>query len=194
MAATDEEETRTRVLDTAEELFYAHGVQAVGMDRIRTASEVPLKRLYRIFPSKESLVAAYLERRDERWTASLRARVETAAAGDRVAAVFDWLADWFAEPDFRGCAFLNTYGELGEAAPEPVLAVIRGHKARLRDLLGEVAAAAGAAGLADRLLILVEGATVVAALTPGREPADQAREMALALLPHSGEPAVEPCV
>ncbi|MFD3678202.1 TetR/AcrR family transcriptional regulator [Streptomyces sp. NPDC058613] len=68
----DDDEARIRLLDTAEELFYAHGIQAVGMDRIRTASRVPLKRLYRLFSAKDLLVAAYLERRSGRWTTSLR--------------------------------------------------------------------------------------------------------------------------
>ncbi|MFG2294876.1 TetR/AcrR family transcriptional regulator [Streptomyces sp. NPDC048603] len=188
----DDEEARTRLLDTAEELFYAHGVQAVGMDRIRTASGVPLKRLYRLFPAKESLVTAYLERRDRRWTDSLRAAAtRPAEPRERVLAVFDWLGDWFTEPGFRGCAFLNTYGELGAAAPD----VVRVHKTELRALLGELAGGdpghpghpdrSGPSVLADQLLILVEGATVVASLSPGREPALRARETAELLLAHA---------
>ncbi|MEV7612494.1 TetR/AcrR family transcriptional regulator [Streptomyces sp. NPDC089799] len=177
----DDEEARTRLLDTAEELFYAHGIQAVGMDRIRTASGVPLKRLYRLFPAKESLVTAYLERRDRRWTDSLRAAAgRPAEPRERVLAVFDWLADWFTEPGFRGCAFVNTHGELGAAAPE----VVRSHKAELRSLLLDLAD--GRADLADRLLILVEGATAVAALSPGPDPALRARETAELVLTHAG--------
>ncbi|MCB5182466.1 TetR/AcrR family transcriptional regulator [Streptomyces antimicrobicus] len=167
----DDEEARTRLLDAAEELFYAEGIQAVGMDRIRTASGVPLKRLYRLFPAKDALVAAYLERRDRRWLDSLRAA--TAGAADPVGAVFDWLAAWFTEPGFRGCAFLNAAGELGPGAP----AVVRRHKAALRDLLAEVG---GSAERAEHLLILVEGATAVASLSPGPDPAPahRARELA----------------
>ncbi|MFG2228576.1 TetR/AcrR family transcriptional regulator [Streptomyces sp. NPDC048723] len=172
----DDEEARTRLLDAAEELFYRHGIQAVGMDRIRTASGVPLKRLYRLFPAKESLVTAYLERRDRRWLDSLRtAALAPAQPRARVLAVFDWLADWFTEPDFRGCAFLNAYGELGAAAPE----IVRIHKAELHALLADLTADPA---LADRLLILTEGATAVAALTPGPEPAHRAREIAELLL------------
>ncbi|WP_405449223.1 TetR/AcrR family transcriptional regulator [Streptomyces erythrochromogenes] len=172
----DDEEARTRLLDAAEELFYRHGIQAVGMDRIRTASGVPLKRLYRLYPAKESLVSAYLERRDRRWTAALREAV--AGAAEPVPAVFDWLAQWFSEPDFRGCAFLNAYGELGAAAPE----VVRVHKAELRALLAGLVPAEAPPALADQLLILVEGATTVAALSPGPEPALRAREVAETLL------------
>ncbi|GGQ35662.1 TetR family transcriptional regulator [Streptomyces virginiae] len=173
----DDEEARTRLLDAAEELFYRHGIQAVGMDRIRAASGVPLKRLYRLYPAKESLVTAYLERRDRRWTAGLRASVATSAQPP-VLAVFDWLAQWFSEPDFRGCAFLNAYGELGAAAPE----VVRVHKAELHALLAELVPAGAPPALADQLLVLVEGATTVAALSPGPEPARRAREVAKLLL------------
>ncbi|MFI1285030.1 TetR/AcrR family transcriptional regulator [Streptomyces sp. NPDC020858] len=171
----DDEEARTRLLDTAEALFYADGIQAVGMDRIRAESGVPLKRLYRVFPAKESLVTAYLKRRDQRWTADLRAAAT--GAPDPVLAVFDWLADWFSEPDFRGCAFLNAYGELGAGGPAQVLDVVRRHKAELRSLLAELAGP-NHEDLADQLLILVEGATVVAALDPGPEPARRARAVA----------------
>ncbi|WP_327361775.1 TetR/AcrR family transcriptional regulator [Streptomyces sp. NBC_01296] len=174
----DDEEARTRLLDAAEALFYAEGIQAVGMDRIRTDSGVPLKRLYKVFPAKEALVTAYLERRDRRWTASLRGAVANSA--DPVEAVFDWLAQWFSEPDFRGCAFLNAYGELG-TGPAGVLDVVRRHKAELRELLAELAGP-GREELAEQLLILVEGATAVAALSPGPEPAHRAREAASALL------------
>ncbi|MFD0719603.1 TetR/AcrR family transcriptional regulator [Streptomyces globosus] len=132
----DDEEARTRLLDAAEALFYAEGIQAVGMDRIRAESGVPLKRLYKLFPAKEALVAGYLERRDRRWTGSLREAV-AAAPADPVGAVFDWLAAWFSEPGFRGCAFLNAYGELGAGGPAAVLDPVRRHKAGLRALLAD---------------------------------------------------------
>ncbi|MFE3557925.1 TetR/AcrR family transcriptional regulator [Streptomyces sp. NPDC059193] len=181
----DDEEARTRLLDAAEALFYADGIQAVGMDRIRTESGVPLKRLYRLFPAKDSLVTAYLERRDERWMTSLREAVSppdpAGAPASPLLAVFDWLAAWFSEPDFRGCAFLNAYGELGAAGPAAILDVVRRHKARLRSLLADLAGPDDEA-LAEQLLILVEGATVVAALEPGPMPALRAREVAAQLI------------
>ncbi|MFH8887495.1 TetR/AcrR family transcriptional regulator [Streptomyces sp. NPDC017949] len=178
----NDDEARTRLLDAAESLFYAEGIQAVGMDRIRAESGVPLKRLYRIFPAKEALVTAYLERRDRRWIAALREAVD--GAPDPVAAVFDWLAAWFSEPDFRGCAFLNAYGELG-AGPAGVLDVVHRHKAELRNVLAGLTVPADPPGLADQLLILVEGATVVAALDPGPAPAHHAAAAARTLLGRS---------
>ncbi|MFJ5549600.1 TetR/AcrR family transcriptional regulator [Streptomyces sp. NPDC093225] len=180
-------QARALLLDAAEELFYAHGIQAVGMDRVRERSGVPLKRLYRVFPSKEALVAAYLERRDRRWIDDLTAYVTALPEPrERVLGVFDWLGDWFAEPGFRGCAFLNAFGELGEAS-EPVAVVVRTHKARLHALLTRLAEAAGGPPeLADQLVLLVEGATVRAALATGdappAAPATTARGLAAASL------------
>lgn len=178
----NDETARTRLLDAAEALFYAEGIQAVGMDRIRAESGIPLKRLYRLYPAKESLVTAYLERRDRRWMASLSAA--TSGQADPVGAVFEWLAEWFSEPDFRGCAFLNAYGELG-AGPAGVLDVVRRHKAELRALLAGIAGP-GREGLAEQLLLLVEGATVVAALEPGPGAAVRAREAAYVLVGADG--------
>lgn len=107
----DQETARERVLEAAGELFYARGVQAVGMDAVRGGSGVSLKRLYQLFPSKEALVLAYLRQRDARWRRALAEHVDTRAAPEeKIVAVFDWLHRWFSEPGFRGCAF-----EIGRA-------------------------------------------------------------------------------
>src|SRR5690242_18944671 len=99
------------------------------MDDVRAAAGVSMRRLYQLYPSKEHLVAAYLDARDTRWRRRLADHVD--AAGDdpreRVLAVFDWLGLWFAEPDFRGCAFINAFGELGGSAPL-VIAEVQRHK------------------------------------------------------------------
>ncbi|MBZ4323292.1 TetR/AcrR family transcriptional regulator [Streptomyces huiliensis] len=172
-----------RVLDAAEELFYGRGLQAVGMDAIRAASGVSLKRLYQIFPSKDVLVEAYLSRRDERWRASLERFADARPAGpERVLAVFDWLHAWFREPDFRGCAFANSYGELGATHPG-VAAAARNHKAAFRRYLAGLAAGAGGSeALADQLLLLAEGAIGTAAVSGSAEPALHARAAARALM------------
>ncbi len=172
----DRAEATDRLLEAAEELFYAHGVQAVGIDALRTQSGVSLKRLYQCFPTKDDLVEAYLLRRDERWRRSLRDYVH--AQGDQPLAVFDWLADWFREPGFRGCAFVNSFGEFGEPSPG-IAAAIRKHKdevrAYLRELVPDIS-------LADQLFTLAEGATVLAAITGDAREATNAREAAKVLI------------
>jgi AcrR family transcriptional regulator len=166
---------RAEVLAAAEALFYERGVQQVGMDQVRTAAGVSLKRLYQLFPSKDQLVLAYLAARDERWLASVRRHALKAGT---VLAVFDWLAEWFAEPDFRGCAFVNSFGELGGTS-EAVADVARRHKEAFRQLIRELV---GDDELGDQLTLLAEGAITMAAIGGTVEPAHQARRAALALL------------
>ncbi|MFJ9849002.1 TetR/AcrR family transcriptional regulator [Streptomyces sp. NPDC101150] len=187
------DEPRTRILDAAEKLFYDRGIQAVGMDELRTAAGVSLKRLYGCFPSKSDLVAAYLERRDLRWRAALAAHVGERAATpeDSLSAVFDWLHTWFAAPDFRGCAFINSFGELG-ATSEAVASAARRHKEALLDYLTGLARDLGAPEpdvLGGQLALLVDGAITTAALSGSPDAARRARQAARVLVAAEVSPA-----
>ncbi|AWT46932.1 MULTISPECIES: TetR/AcrR family transcriptional regulator [Streptomyces] len=179
----DSAAAREQALDAAERLFYGRGVKSVGMDDVRTASGVSLKRLYQLFPAKEQLVVAYLERRDARWRGQLAAHVaRQGEPRERILAVFDWLREWFAEEGFRGCAWINAYGELG-ATSAAVADRVRAHKQAFRDYLGTLVADAGLpARLAGHLFLLAEGAMVTAGVTGRPDPAGEAREAARALL------------
>ncbi|MFF8289565.1 TetR/AcrR family transcriptional regulator [Streptomyces sp. NPDC016309] len=178
------EEARARVLDAAEELFYGRGVQAVGMDAVRAASGVTLRRLYQLYPSKGALVEAYLLRRDARWRARLAAHVDAVDGPprERVLAVFDWLRDWFTEPGFRGCAFVNSFGELGATSPE-VAGAARRHKEEFRRYVtGLVTRAGSPAATGAQVTLLAEGAMTAAALGGTSAPAAEARDAAALLL------------
>jgi AcrR family transcriptional regulator len=179
----DTAQAERQLVEAADRLFYERGIQAVGMDAVRAASGVSLKRLYQLFPSKRHLVETVLRRRD----GDIRAALEsyTAAAStpvDRILAVFDYLYDWFGEPDFRGCAFINSYAELGGTAPE-IADIVRAHKQALRDLLTDLVRAADRpAELAEQLVILANGAMVTAAIDGSPETARHARAIAQHLL------------
>lgn len=172
-----------RVLDAAERLFYARGVQAVCIDSVVAEAGVGVKTLYAHFGSKDALVEAYLRRRDRRWLNRLEARLAPAQGRDRVLAVFDALGDWFAEPTFSGCAFINIAGELHT---NPALrAIAREHKLALRSLLRQAARDAAVADpdtLADRLMLLVEGAIVTAHVEGDPLAATRARSAAATLM------------
>ncbi|MER5428206.1 TetR/AcrR family transcriptional regulator [Streptomyces sp. NPDC002588] len=179
----DSATAREQALDAAERLFYGRGVQSVGMDDVRSASGVSLKRLYQLFPAKELLVEAYLERRDGRWRERLAEFAERREdPRERILAVFDWLEEWFGEPDFRGCAWINAYGELG-ATSERVARQVRAHKGAFREYLGTLVADAGLPGaLTGPLFLLAEGAMVTAGIGGGTGAAAEAREAARRLL------------
>lgn len=183
----DSTAAREQALDAAERLFYGRGVKSVGMDDVRTASGVSLKRLYQLFPAKEQLVVAYLERRDARWRGQLAAHVgRHGEPRERILAVFDWLREWFGEEGFRGCAWINAYGELG-ATSDAVADRVRAHKQAFRDYLGTLVADADLpARLAGQLFLLAEGAMVTAGITGRPDPADEAREAARALIAAEG--------
>jgi AcrR family transcriptional regulator len=184
MTADRETGDREALLDATEALVYARGVQAVGMDQIREASGLSLKRIYALFPAKEDLVVGMLRRRDRRWRASLAAYVEQSGAGqsggpaERVLALFDWLHAWFSEPGFRGCAWINVHGELGTSS-QAVLDEVRSHKKAFRD---QIAAWAGTAGTADAVYLLAEGAIVTAGISGDPEIAREAGDAARLLL------------
>ncbi|KQX67561.1 MULTISPECIES: TetR/AcrR family transcriptional regulator [unclassified Streptomyces] len=185
----DSATAREQALDAAEKLFYGRGVQSVGMDDLRGASGVSLKRLYQLFPAKEQLVEAYLERRDVRWRGLLAQSVARREdPRERILAVFDWLAEWFGEPDFRGCAWINAYGELG-ATSERVAGRVRAHKRAFREYLGGLVADAGLPdALTGPLFLLAEGAMVTAGISGGTAPAAEAREAARLLLGRTPAP------
>ena len=175
----DTQTAETRALDAAEDLFYRRGVHAVGMDDVRDASGVSLKRLYQLFPKKERLVTAFLHRRDIRWRAELEEFVaQREDPRERLLAVFDWLGDRFGEPGYRGCTWINCFGELG-ATSGAVAEQARSHKDAFRAILRRLVADAGREpDLAEHLLLLAEGAIVTAAISGDLGAAHKARAAA----------------
>ncbi|GAA1978532.1 TetR/AcrR family transcriptional regulator [Amycolatopsis minnesotensis] len=173
-----EDPAREKLLDAAERVFYARGIQAVGMDELRAAAGLPLKRIYQLYPGKDDLVVAFLRRRHIRMMTAIRTR--TGQSGDPVLALFDWLGEWFSEPGFRGCAWLNAYGELGPTNAG-VAGEARRHKQEFRALLTGLASGYPDE-VAHAVYLLAEGAIAAAAVTGTPEPAFEARRIAETLL------------
>ncbi|WP_114854323.1 TetR/AcrR family transcriptional regulator [Brachybacterium sp. YJGR34] len=180
----DDIEARRRILTAAEELFYRKGYAAVGMADLRTAAGVSLRRLYGLYPSKNDLVTAVLARQHDIWEQSLSQRVDAAGpdARARLLAVYSYLEDWFCTDTFRGCAFLNAFGELGGTDPE-VAGIVREHKASFQRYMAGLVTELGAPTLlADQLSILAEGAQSTAAISGDPAAAAQARRAAEVLI------------
>lgn len=115
-----------RILDSAERLFYAQGIQRVGVDAVVAAAGISKRTLYKHFGSRQQLVAAYLERRAAKQPREARAGPPLT----EILGVFERLERWFASGRFRGCPFSNAIAELGGEADHPALAVARGVKQR----------------------------------------------------------------
>lgn len=177
---------RDRILAAASELFYQEGVQSVGIDRIIAESGVAKMSLYNHFKSKDALIAAWLQQQEGSWWTWLRATVERLATdpGDRLLAIFDALQGWFEQADFRGCAFINSAIELANA-DHPGYRVCMDHQQANFDYLLDLVRAAELPNpevMAQQLLILVEGAIVVAMMQRNSEAAMQAKQAAAVLI------------
>ncbi len=151
---------RERILNVAHDLFYRDGIRATGIDRVIAESGVAKVTFYRQFASKDDLILAFLEFRHARWMTWF---VDALGRhGGTTAAIAPALREWFADDGYRGCAFLNSVGELGPALPA-VLDVTRRHK---QDVTAAVARlmkpAPGRARTARALALAIDGAIVQA--------------------------------
>ncbi|HXD67449.1 MAG TPA: helix-turn-helix domain-containing protein [Solirubrobacteraceae bacterium] len=179
-------EVRERLVTAAYELFARHGVQAVGIDAIIERSGVARQTLYRHFGSKQELVLAFLQRREEVWTYGwLAAEVQRRERDPRrrLLAIFDVFDEWFRDPEFEGCSFINVM--LEHPAPDhPLHQAAAGYLARIRAFLRELATDAGIAdpsGFARQWHILMKG-SIVAAGEGDRDAARRAKQMGRVLL------------
>jgi AcrR family transcriptional regulator len=175
---------RERLLAAANELFYAEGVNTVGIDRVIERAGVAKASLYSTFGSKDELVCAYLSARYTKRQARLLERIATFEdPRDKILSVYDLLGELFAEPTFRGCAFIKASAEAAEGGK--VRTVCRDYRAWVMDLLTQLAREAGAAKpaqLGRQLMLLHDGATIGASMDGDAGRAADARAMAEALL------------
>jgi AcrR family transcriptional regulator len=176
---------RERILTTATELFRKEGIAAVGVNRIIREADVAPMTLYRQFESKDRLVAATLEHWGMQWLQLLADALDR--RGDdprsRFDGLWDTLEEWVAADGFRGSFIANGATELRSEPDHPAQTVIAAHRRALRQLLEDLAKAAGAydtAVLAAQLQVLIDGA--IAAAVVDRDPAAArgARELARA--------------
>jgi AcrR family transcriptional regulator len=180
----DRTPARDRLLAAAAELFYKEGVNSVGIDRVIERAGVAKASLYSNFESKDDLIRAYLDQRQE----ARQARIQKKLAAfteprDKLLAIFDVLGEVFAQPDFRGCAFLRASAEMrsGNGARNACDDYRKWVRALFADLAKE-AGAADPAELAGQLVLLYDGASVSAQMDRAPRAAALARSVAEQLL------------
>ncbi|MES2047236.1 MAG: TetR/AcrR family transcriptional regulator [Pseudomonadota bacterium] len=184
---------KQRVLDTADTLFYAEGVRAIGIDRIIAESGIAKASFYRFFVSKDALITEWIQMRDRAWRLWLEESVASLSpqAAGRPLAVFDALYARFCLPSFRGCAFTNTIIELSNSDHPGALAA-RQHKQQVVALLERYLSEAGQTSevdipaLAADLMLLVDGALVTALREQKPDAALRAKRIAKLLLQTPG--------
>jgi AcrR family transcriptional regulator len=185
----DPERTRAAILETATRELYARGLDGIGVAELCTRIGVSKETLYRHFGTKDGLVEAMLQARSERVTSWLTEAAGD-APGDQLAAVFDALQRWYDDPVFRGCAILNA---AAQHHVDAVRTITARHLDRYLELLTGIASRAGAIDpplLGRQLLMLVEGATLVAAHHDPAGAGEAARQAALTLLSAAARPSL----
>ncbi|HEX6766096.1 MAG TPA: TetR/AcrR family transcriptional regulator [Polyangiaceae bacterium] len=185
-------DTREHVLDVAHDLFYWTGIRATGVDRVAAEAGIAPTALYRLFPSKDALVAAYVERAAGRYREWFdeATRADGRPAALRVVALFGALAERVKPEVCRGCPFIMAVTEFPEDEAECHRAAVRLKewvRGRFRSLAAEVAAEAPhrhfePASLADHLTLLFEGVYATVPTLGASGPARGARDFAAALV------------
>lgn len=175
-----------RILNTASSLFYKEGIRNVGIDRIITESGVAKMSLYNHFKSKDALIEAWLRQQDEQWCEWLKTTIEQhhSQPSQQLLAIFDALREWFEGPDFRGCAFINASVELANR-DHPAYRVALDHQESIYRYLKSLAQSAEISSpeqFARQLLLLVQGAIVVAMMEGSWSTASQAKKVAAILI------------
>jgi len=157
---------RERILATAHDLFYRDGIRATGVDRLIAESGVAKLTFYRHFASKDALVREFLDFRHRRWMAwfidalGRRGAASPAEGHARLLLLADVLQEWTEQPDFRGCAFINSVVEIAQALPEAV-DIARDHKAEMTQVIAELLPeGATRMLLADAAALVFDGAIV----------------------------------
>lgn len=179
-------DARERILESAYELFSRYGVRGVGIDEIIARAEVAKATLYRHFPTKDDLVLAFLDRREQRWTKGIvesGARTRGETAEERLLAIFDVFDEWFRADDFEACSFINVLLEIADRE-HPLGRASVVHLRNIRSVVSQLASEAGlrdADELAHSFHILMKG-SIVAASEGDVDAARRAKEMARLLI------------
>ncbi len=173
---------KERILETADKLFYLQGIRAIGVDTIAAEIGISKRTLYNHFPSKDALIAAYLERR------FVHARPSDKPPAEQILATFDSLERRFAAKDFRGCPFVNAVAELGPqdlAVKKIAIAFKESRRLWFRDRLSELGVA-NADALATQLVLLVDGSIAQDLVRDDPAMARAAKAAAMVLLRNAG--------
>jgi AcrR family transcriptional regulator len=185
--AQSEPSTRERIISAASKLFYSAGIKGVSVDAVAEQAGLTKRTLYYHFRSKDDLVAAYLEARDQPNLALFRRWFDEAGGQlpDKVAAIFTNLARAARHPKWRGCGFLRTTAELANLPGHPAIKIGAAHKKKFEAWLQGVFADAGIHDpltLARQIVLLLDGSFAVVLLQRDASYMETAGEAAFTLV------------
>lgn len=187
--ARNSTDTRRRLVEAADKLFYGQGIQAVGVDAVALAAGVTKRTLYYHFKSKDDLIAAYLEARDlptlGRYQGVVGQDGLVVPAAQQIGRIFAQMETNAKNRDWRGCSFVRAACEFAGVASHPARLGAAKHKKRFEGWLQDLLEADGikdAAILARQIMILFDGAVTQILIHRDTSYAQAAGSAALALL------------
>ncbi len=176
---------RERIIETACRLFYSQGYNRTGINQIIKEAQVAKASLYQHFASKDELCVTYLRRRHQRWFDELYPFVEQGKTPEeRLELTFRYLREWLAREDYTGCSFSNILAENPQDR-DLILAEVRSYNREMRLHFQNIARALqlpDSDQMADRLMLLFDGAISQSRILKNEEPIQTAKQTALSLL------------
>ena len=168
MVASESSAARQQILETASQLFYQKGIQNVGINEVIATSGVAKRTLYRHFPSKDTLILEVMQHRARQWLSWFEDAVTSkgSTAKEQLLATFDVLQGWYANPDFRGCPFINAVLEIADAS-HPAHQVSVQLREAIRLYIMQLASEADVrdpASFSQQYLLLIGGASLMATI------------------------------
>jgi len=175
---------RERLLAAADELFYEHGINTVGIDRVIERAGVAKASLYDVFGSKDELVRAYLHQRSAARQARITERLwKYEDPEEKILSVFDLLGEIASQPSYKGCAFARASADAGSSAG--VKSVCEESRAFILGKFTELAREIGSDDpelLGRQLVLLYDGAATAAYMDHDANAATTARALAAQIL------------
>jgi AcrR family transcriptional regulator len=161
--------TRDRIISAASKLFYSEGIKGVSVDAVAERAGLTKRTLYYHFRSKDDLVAAYLQARDQPNLELFKRWFDEAegALPAKVEAIFTNLARAARHPKWKGCGFLRTSAELANLPGHPAIRIGAAHKKKFEQWMQQNFADAGigsSAQLARQIVLLLDGSFAVVLL------------------------------
>lgn len=183
-------EKRLKIVETAYGLFKRNGFHATGIDRIIDDADIAKMTMYRHFPTKDALIVEVLQYRAARFERQLDELDKNSANPQaKIDEIFCWYERWFKSSEFYGCLFQHALAEFNDPNNE-VYKVAVAQKTRLKDrmrrILLDCMPPQSAVKIATALLMLLEGATLLAQMGQGENAIEDARSTAAHLVKSAG--------
>lgn len=177
---------REHILTTASELFYRKGIQYVGINEVIATSNVAKRTFYKYFPSKDQLILEVMRAQYDEWLSWFKKAVadQGTTPKEQLLAIFDVLAEWYTSHDFQGCPFLKAVFELADAE-HPAFQVSVMLRQAMRIHIMQLAKEAGLRSpeaFSQQYLLLIGGASLMAAIEKTSQEAQYARQVISVLI------------